>query len=83
MGSSTRPNDLKEEKMGRTIRRNEDWCPECGHLLPKKTWNCQFCGWSLNDLEIYDSGIDPWDDYSDINNISSIDRDVDRLIDNL
>jgi hypothetical protein len=37
--------------MGRKIRRNEDWCPECGHLLPKKAWNCHFCGWSLHDAQ--------------------------------
>jgi hypothetical protein len=68
--------------MGRRFQRHEDWCPECGHLLPKKTLNCSFCGWSFNDLNIHDYGIDSWDDYSDSNKISSIEEDIDRLIDN-
>ena len=33
--------------MGRRLRMNADCCPECGHLLPKKILNCQFCGWKL------------------------------------
>lgn len=32
--------------MRQRFRRNEDWCPECGHLLPKNNWDCDFCGWS-------------------------------------
>ena len=69
-------------KMGRRFQSYEDWCPECGHLLQKKALNCVFCSWSLNDLKIEDSGIDPWDDYSDLNKISSIEEDIDRLLDN-
>lgn len=68
--------------MGRKFQRYEDWCPECGHLLSPKTWNCPFCGWSSHDLKIYDSGIDSWNDYSDFNKISSIEEDIDLLIDN-
>ena len=32
--------------MARRISRYEEWCPECGHLLPKNNWDCDFCGWS-------------------------------------
>ena len=67
--------------MGRRISRNEEWCPECGHLLPKKTWSCQVCGWTLDDMDSYASGIDLMDTYSGINNISKDDRELDRLLD--
>ena len=69
--------------MGRKSIGNEDWCPECGHLMPKNSWNCPFCGWSLQDLQMNDFELDSWDDYSDINDISISNRDIDRLIDNL
>ena len=81
-GFNTRPNKSKEGKMVRRFQRNDDWCPECGHLLPKRTWNCPFCGWSIHDLQIDDYGIDTWDDYSDLKNISNVDQDIDRLIGN-
>ncbi len=67
--------------MRQRFRRNEDWCPECGHLLPKKTWSCQVCGWALNDMDSYASGIDLVDTYSDISKISKDDRELDRLLD--
>lgn len=83
-GLTPSPAINKECKMKRKFHKNDEWCPECGHLLPKKTWNCQFCGWSLNDLQMYDSEIDYWDDYSTMNNIPGIDSDIDidRLINN-
>lgn len=77
------PQRLKRgAEMGRKIQGYEDWCPECGHLLSKKKWNCSFCGLSLNDLKINDFGIGSWDDYSDLNKKSNIDEDIDWLIDN-
>ena len=66
----------------RRFQRNNDWCPECGHLMARNTWNCPFCGWSPENVQMHDFGIDFRDDYSDIRNPSSIDSDIDRLIDN-
>lgn len=64
--------------MGKRIRRTEDWCPECGHLLPKKKWDCQFCGWSLSmyvdDTMIEDAAGSELDEQF---------ADVDRLIDKI
>ncbi|RLC27003.1 MAG: hypothetical protein DRH21_00430 [Deltaproteobacteria bacterium] len=66
--------------MGQRLQKYEDLCPECGHLLPKETWNCSFCGRSLHDLKIHDSRIGSWDDYTDLNKMSSIEEDFDRLL---
>jgi len=67
--------------MRRKFSGNEDRCPECGHLISQNTWNCSFCGWSLQDSHMHDPEIDSWDDYSDINNIPGIDSDFDDLFD--
>ena len=68
--------------MRQRFRRNEDWCPECGHLLPKKNWNCPHCGWTSGAVESYESEIYLLGDYSDSLDIPNVDRDIDRLIDN-
>jgi hypothetical protein len=28
----------------------KDYCPECGHLLPRKGIVCSFCGYCINNL---------------------------------
>ena len=63
--------------------RNEDLCPECGHLLPQTAGNCQFCGWSFNDVKSYTSEFDSMDEYLylDTENIPIVDRDIEHLID--
>jgi hypothetical protein len=55
---------------------NEDLCPECGHLISRNLWDCQFCGRSLQDLHIHNTGMNSWDDYSGIDNMASFDRDI-------
>jgi hypothetical protein len=78
------PQSKKGEKMGRRIRRNEDWCPECGHLLPKKGWNCHFCGWSLYEAQrdaLMDQTI-VGDERRDLFD-SSYTNDMDRFMDKL
>nr|WP_320015531.1 hypothetical protein [uncultured Desulfobacter sp.] len=67
--------------MRQRFRRNEDWCPECGHLLPKNSWNCNYCGWTIGDVESYSSGMDSIDDYSNISIIADVDRGIESLID--
>ena len=76
-----RPKDKRVKKMGRRIRRNEDWCPECGYLLARKKWNCQFCGWSLYESQVIDwldeksKGDERWKIF-----ISNHDGKINRLI---
>lgn len=63
--------------------RNEDLCPECGHLLPQKAGNCQFCGWAFNDVKSHTSEFDSMDERLDLDSIDipTVDRDIERLID--
>ncbi len=67
--------------MGRRIQRNGEWCPECGYLLPKNSWNRNYRGWTIEDVKSYGSGMNSIDDYSTISNIADVDRDIERLID--
>jgi len=67
--------------MGRKLQRNVELCPECGHLLPQKTWNCHFCGWTIGNVESYNSAMDLMVEYSNLDNIADVDRDIERLID--
>lgn len=63
--------------------KNEDLCPECGHLLPQKAGNCQFCGWTFSDVKSRTSEFDSIDEHSDLDliDISRVERDIDQLID--
>lgn len=69
-GPNNRPGNRKEVKMGRRFGGNEELCPECGHLLTTKSWNCQFCGWNMDNSKMHTSAVDLWNDYPDIDNIS-------------
>lgn len=71
-GPNNRPGNRKEAKMGRRFGGNEELCPECGHLLTTKSWNCQFCGWNMDKSKMHTSAVDLWNDYPDIDNISFV-----------
>ncbi len=64
--------------MGKRIRRNQEWCPECGHLLPKKKWECQFCGWSINEFTD-DTLIEDIPDSKLEKHLADIDQFIDKL----
>jgi hypothetical protein len=65
--------------MRRKFNRNTELCPECGHVITPKSWNCQFCGCDLDNAKSHTSSVDPWNDYPDINNIPYVDTDIDQL----
>ena len=65
--------------------RNEDLCPECGHLLPQKAGSCQFCGWAFSDGKWHALEFDTMDEHLvlDTENIPIVDRDIEHLIDSV
>lgn len=64
--------------MERKFNRNEELCPECGHVITPKSWNCRFCGCDLDSSKTHTSSVDFWNDYPDIDNIPYVDVEEDR-----
>jgi hypothetical protein len=67
--------------MGAFIDKNEDCCPQCGHLLPIRSWHCVYCDWSLDNAKIVSADISAWENEIDIDEMGVFDRDVDGWID--
>ena len=38
---------------------DQEFCPDCGHLLPKALIRCVFCGWSDDSDNWVDRKFDP------------------------
>ncbi len=38
---------------------DNEFCPDCGHLLPNRVIQCTFCGWSDHIDPLAYSGYDP------------------------
>ena len=38
---------------------NQEFCPDCGHLLSKRVTHCSFCGWSDRIDHMAYRGFDP------------------------
>ena len=67
--------------MGRGFRSTEELCPECGHLLTTKSWDCRFCGWNMDNSKTQAYSVDSWNDYGESDKFSFIDLDVEQLAD--
>jgi hypothetical protein len=79
--ASTRSGDEKEDPMGAFIDKNEDCCPQCGHLLPIRSWNCRYCDWSLDSAKIPATDLTAWKNDINIDELGAFDRDIDGWID--
>lgn len=61
----------------------QDYCPECGHLLPKRRFECPYCGWVRNDYQVSEALFNP-ENTKEYGAIFSRDSDdIERLIDKL
>ncbi|MEJ2638445.1 MAG: hypothetical protein P8010_02620 [Desulfosarcinaceae bacterium] len=69
--------------MRASIDKNEDCCPQCGHLLPIRSWNCVHCDWSWDPVKMQDIEMRSWDSYTNLDNIADLDRDADLWIDTI
>ena len=38
---------------------DHEFCPDCGHLLPKTLTRCTFCGWSQDNDDLAGRKFDP------------------------